>query len=68
MEGADNIAYTDRQYSVLAEVTLLLCAEYPSITAQRIVGHSDIAPDRKTDPGPAFDWQHFRYLLAQRGG
>ena len=68
MEGADNIAYTDHQYSVLAAVTLLLCNEYPSITAQRVVGHSDIAPGRKTDPGPAFDWQHFRYLLAQRGG
>lgn len=68
MEGADNIAYTDHQYSVLAAVTQLLCNEYPSITAQRVVGHSDIAPGRKTDPGPAFDWQHFRYLLAQRGG
>lgn len=63
MEGADHIAYTDRQYLVLAEVTKALCVEYPLITAQRIVGHSDIAPGRKTDPGPAFDWQRFRHML-----
>ena len=64
IEGvADHIAYTDRQYLVLAEVTKALCVEYPLITAQRIVGHSDIAPGRKTDPGPAFDWQRFRHML-----
>ena len=64
MEGADNIAYTDTQYKVLAEVTAALCREYPLITADRIVGHSDIAPGRKTDPGEAFDWQRYRQMLS----
>ena len=63
LEGADNIAYTERQCIVLAEVTKVLCTQYPLITADRIQGHSDIAPGRKTDPGPAFDWGHYRSAL-----
>jgi AmpD protein len=63
LEGADNIAYTERQYIVLTEVTKVLCNRYPLITADRIQGHSDIAPGRKTDPGPAFDWGHYRSAL-----
>jgi AmpD protein len=63
MEGADNIAYTDRQYEVLASVTKAVCAEYPLITADRIVGHSHIAPGRKTDPGEAFDWGRYKQKL-----
>lgn len=63
LEGADNIAYTERQYEVLAEVTKVLCKQYPLIAADRILGHSDIAPGRKTDPGPAFDWGHYRSAL-----
>ncbi|MFL0796846.1 MAG: 1,6-anhydro-N-acetylmuramyl-L-alanine amidase AmpD [Cellvibrionaceae bacterium] len=62
LEGDDNTPYTGEQYTVLAEITELLCQTYPSITSGRIAGHSDIAPERKTDPGPAFDWQ--RYLTA----
>jgi AmpD protein len=62
MEGADNIAYTDTQYAVLTAVTQALLQAYPLITNDRIVGHMDIAPGRKTDPGPAFDWD--RYLKA----
>ncbi len=63
MEGCDNIAYTDNQYTALAEVTRKLLATYPKITPERIVGHSDIAPERKTDPGSAFDWARFHSLL-----
>ena len=63
MEGADNIAYTDFQYRRLAEVSQTLLQWYPLITKDRIVGHSDIAPGRKTDPGPAFDWPRYRNAL-----
>ncbi|QIZ78553.1 1,6-anhydro-N-acetylmuramyl-L-alanine amidase AmpD [Ferrimonas lipolytica] len=57
LEGADNIPYSDNQYQSLAAVISAIMAVYPLITPARIVGHSDIAPGRKTDPGPAFDWQ-----------
>jgi AmpD protein len=63
MEGADDVPYTERQYHRLANVTRLLMAHFPAITPERITGHSDIAPARKTDPGPAFDWQRFRAEL-----
>lgn len=53
LEGADNIAYTDQQYYALKESIKVLKSHYP-ITD--IVGHSDVAPDRKTDPGASFDW------------
>ena len=60
LEGCDDELFTEQQYDCLAEVTHLLMGLYPEITVGRIVGHSDIAPDRKTDPGPKFDWK--RYL------
>lgn len=63
LEGTDDIAYTDIQYSVLAQVSQQIMAQYPAITMDRIVGHSDIAPERKTDPGQAFDWQRYKQLL-----
>lgn len=59
LEGADTMAYTEQQYAKLIEVTTQLMQTYPAITQQRITGHSNIAPGRKTDPGPAFDWSHF---------
>ncbi|MDR0780063.1 MAG: 1,6-anhydro-N-acetylmuramyl-L-alanine amidase AmpD [Pseudomonadales bacterium] len=64
LEGADETPYTAAQYAQLCAVTRALLSAYPGITPERIVGHSDIAPGRKTDPGPAFDWAHFRTLLA----
>lgn len=63
LEGTDERPYTGRQYRRLARVTRAILARYPGITQRRIVGHSDIAPGRKTDPGQVFDWQRYRRLL-----
>lgn len=63
LEGTDTGTYTDAQYQVLAELSRLLMASYPAITPRRLTGHSDIAPGRKTDPGPGFDWARFRAML-----
>lgn len=60
LEGADTIPYAEAQYFALVELTEALMHAYPGISTDRIAGHSDIAPGRKTDPGPAFDWH--RYL------
>jgi AmpD protein len=56
LEGTDEVPYTDAQYDTLATLLPVLRAAYPAIAADRIVGHSDVAPGRKTDPGPSFDW------------
>ncbi len=64
LEGTDEEPYTDAQYRVLADVTRALLARYPALAPGRIVGHCDIAPGRKTDPGPAFDWRRYRDLVA----
>jgi AmpD protein len=63
LEGTDDTEFTDEQYQALAKVTKSIRHEYPRITPDRIVGHSDIAPGRKTDPGIKFDWQKYRNLL-----
>ena len=63
LEGTDTQSYTPVQYQRLAAVTRVLLATYPTLSSEHIVGHSDIAPGRKTDPGEAFDWQAFRLLL-----
>jgi AmpD protein len=64
LEGSDDVPFTDAQYTQLAQVTWQLMRAYSAITTTRLVGHSDIAPGRKTDPGPHFDWQRYRTLLA----
>jgi AmpD protein len=64
LEGTDHIPYELIQYTQLANVIRLLRTTYPDITADRIVGHVDIAPGRKTDPGPVFDWAYLRGILA----
>ena len=64
LEGCDAVTYTDAQYAELTAAARAIMAAYPGVTPARIVGHSDIAPGRKTDPGPAFDWAHFRVRLA----
>jgi AmpD protein len=64
LEGTDEIPYDNRQYEQLANVIRLLIQAYPAITHDRIVGHEDIAPGRKTDPGPVFDWNYLQGLIA----
>jgi AmpD protein len=63
LEGADEIAYEPAQYRMLSAAIHALCAAYPSLSPARIAGHCDIAPGRKTDPGPAFDWQRLYALI-----
>ena len=65
LEGTDDRAYTARQYAMLAKLTRSLLRHYP---IEHIVGHSDIAPGRKTDPGAAFDWRRYAHAVARPGG
>ena len=67
LEGTDELPYSDAQYDALSALTRQLLAHYPGLDAQRICGHCDIAPQRKTDPGPAFDWVRYRQELLQGG-
>ncbi len=62
LEGSDFVPFTDAQYLALDRLTRVLRAAYP---LRGIAGHSDIAPQRKTDPGPCFDWA--RYLTGLTG-
>jgi len=63
LEGTDDGEYRDPQYAQLAAAIHALCAAYPALNARRVVGHSDVAPGRKTDPGATFDWPRLRTLL-----
>jgi AmpD protein len=63
LEGTDDLPYEEVQYRRLIPVLRLLMQAWPGITPGRITGHSDIAPGRKTDPGPAFDWARVRAAL-----
>lgn len=63
LEGTDVTPYTDAQYDRLAALSRCLMRYYPKIIPARIVGHSDIAPGRKTDPGPAFDWDRLKQAV-----
>lgn len=63
LEGADLIPYTEAQYPCLAALIRALLAAYPTLSRERIVGHGDVAPGRKTDPWPVFDWERLRQLL-----
>jgi len=66
LEGTDDRPYTTAQYRRLATVVRVLRRGVPSLARAPLVGHSDVAPGRKTDPGPAFDWPRLRRLLAPR--
>ena len=63
LEGTDESKYEKEQYESLIYVTKELMSFFPDIKKDTIVGHSDIAPDRKTDPGKSFDWNYFRSNL-----
>lgn len=63
LEGTDDLPFTDAQYQALIALTKQLLLDYPQLSIDRIVGHSDIAPGRKTDPGPAFDWGRYKAAL-----
>lgn len=63
LEGSDDDPFEPVQYRALSRAIVALCREYLPLSIERIAGHSDIAPGRKTDPGTAFDWQRFRALL-----
>ena len=66
LEGTDEQPFSDAQYAALVGLTAELQRAYPALTLERICGHSDIAPTRKTDPGPAFDWSRLRAALMDR--
>lgn len=67
LEGDETGPYREAQYRSLAAATTALVAHYPALTLERITSHAHIAPLRKTDPGPAFDWHYFRQCLAVLG-
>ncbi|MDO8696033.1 MAG: 1,6-anhydro-N-acetylmuramyl-L-alanine amidase AmpD [Pseudomonas sp.] len=66
LEGTDELPFSEAQYQALIALSRQLLAAYPALTLQRICGHSDIAPGRKTDPGPAFDWLRLRQGLMNK--
>ncbi len=64
LEGTDDMPYNLEQYAALRRVVEVLLRHYPKMTPKNIVGHCDISPGRKTDPGPSFDWDYFKQLLS----
>lgn len=63
LEGTDDQPYETIQYQQLARAIISLIRTYPTLSLDRITGHSDIAPGRKTDPGPFFEWHRLHKLL-----
>lgn len=59
LEGSNNQPFTEQQYATLQKLTQSLMQRYPQISKDRIVGHSDISPGRKIDPGQYFDWKKY---------
>jgi AmpD protein len=63
LEGTDDLPYESQQYETLAQLLLILRNSVTSLEVAPVVGHSDVAPGRKTDPGPAFNWKKLERLL-----
>jgi len=63
LEGDDHTPFAEAQYQTLGRILVGLRTAYPAIARDRIVGHSDISPGRKTDPGPCFDWERLWRML-----
>lgn len=61
LEGTDDLPFTNQQYSTLGRLTRVLVATYP---IKDVVGHSDVSPGRKTDPGNCFDWARYRLFYS----
>ncbi len=66
LEGTGHTPYTEEQYSQLAELIQVLLAHYPSLSPERIAGHSTISPGRKQDPGDSFDWEKLFRMLEEK--
>ncbi len=64
LEGSDNQGFEDVQYRHLIDISQAIMHAYPEISPARITGHEHIAPGRKTDPGPFFDWTYYRAQLS----
>ncbi len=67
LEGCDDQTFEPRQYLALVEAIQCLSRTYPKITSKTVIGHQHIAPERKTDPGPYFDWDYLSALLTEYG-
>jgi AmpD protein len=63
LEGCDDIVFENVQYIKLAEIINSLLTYYKDLSSKRIVSHSDIAPGRKSDPGPLFDWKRLKTMI-----
>lgn len=66
LEGTDDLPYTEEQYHQLVCLVAKLQESYPLISHNNLVGHCDIAPGRKTDPGKSFDWHYFHQCLQSK--
>ncbi|HBS26388.1 MAG TPA: 1,6-anhydro-N-acetylmuramyl-L-alanine amidase AmpD [Gammaproteobacteria bacterium] len=60
LEGSDDTTFTDQQYRMLKQILSILSKSYTRLSGATIVGHNEISPGRKTDPGPFFDWRRIR--------